>query len=164
MLREFTSYFIRKGKLKFNYRDGSYSIGMSFIEFMLTISNEFIEWYNDQFNKGMYRFHFQTLISDGALRSCIIANGKIYVDGVNDTVYRYRQCIGKKMCTFKGKDVLINITDINEVSEDNKSIILDINAALFVLSKILYVINYKYGKSEQTDSEGNRISEKIKYF
>lgn len=164
MLREFTSYFIRKGKLKFNYRDGSYSIGMSFVEFILTISNEFIDWYNDQFNIGIYRFNFQTLISDGILRSCIIANGRIYINGANNTVNRYRQYIGKKMCTFKGQDVLISITDINEVSESNESTILDTNIALFVLSKILHVINYKYGKSEQTDSEGNRISEKVRYF
>lgn len=164
MLRKFTSYFIKQGKLKFDYRDGSYSLGMSFTEYMLTISNEFIDWYNDQFNKGVYNFNLRRLTENGVLRSCIIAGGRIYEDGSSSNVDRYRGYIGKKVCTFKGQDVLVSITDINEVEEDNKSFILDTRAALYVLSKILHVINYKYGKPEQTDSEGNRVSEKVRYF
>lgn len=164
MLREFTSYFIKQGKLKFDYRDGSYSLGMSFTEYMLTISNEFIDWYNDQFNKGVYNFNLRRLTENGVLRSCIISGGRIYEDDSSSNVDRYRGYIGKKVCTFKGQDVLVSITDINEVEEDNKSFILDTRAALYVLSKILHVINYKYGKPEQTDSEGNRVSEKVRYF
>lgn len=164
MLRKFTSYFIKQGKLKFDYRDGSYSLGMSFTEYILTISNEFIDWYNDQFNKGVYNFNLRRLTEGGVLRSCIIADGRIYEDGSSSNVDRYRGYIGKKVCTFKGQDVLVSITDINEVEEDNKSFILDTRAALYVLSKILHVINYKYGKPEQTDSEGNRVSEKVRYF
>lgn len=164
MLREFTSYFIKQSKLKFDYRDGSYSLGMSFTEYILTISNEFIDWYNNQFNEGVYNFNLRRLTGSGVLRSCIIAGGKIYEDSSSSNVNRYREYIGKKVCTFKGQDVLVSITDINEVNEDNKSYILDTRAALYVLSKILHVINYKYGKPEQTDSEGNRVSEKVRYF
>lgn len=164
MLREFTSYFIKQSKLKFDYRDGSYSLGMSFTEYMLTISNEFIDWYNDQFNKGVYNFSLRRLTESGVLRSCIISGGRIYEDGSSSNVDRYRGYIGKKVCTFKGQDVLVSINDINEVEEDNKSFILDTRAALYVLSKILQVINYKYGKPEQTDSEGNRVGEKVRYF
>jgi hypothetical protein len=49
-LREFVKYFINSKKLKFNYVNGSFSIGMSFTEFIVLISNELIKWYNDQFN------------------------------------------------------------------------------------------------------------------
>lgn len=164
MLREFTSYFIKQSKLKFDYRDGSYSLGMSFTEYILTISNEFIDWYNDQFNKGVYNFSLHRLTESNVLRSCIISGGRIYEDDSSSNVDKYRGYIGKKVCTFKGQDVLVSINDINEVEEDNKSFILDTRAALYVLSKILQVINYKYGKPEQTDSEGNRVGEKVRYF
>lgn len=164
MVKDFTAYFINQKKLKFNYRDGSYSIGMSFTEYILTISNEFIDWYNDQFNKGVYNYPFNNLVSDNILSKCIISNGKLYITSSGYSPLSFKQYIGKRVCTFKGEDVLININDICEVNEENESLILNTRVALYILSKILYVINYRYGKSKQTDSEGNTISEEVRYF
>lgn len=164
MIRDFVSYFIKQGKLKFNYANGSYSIGMSFTEYILVISNEFIDWYNKKFNNKELKYTFGTLKRKGVLKEGIIANNKIYYENSRCNVNSYAAYNGKRMCTFKGTDVLINIVDINEVKEDNKSIILNTNIALYILSKILRVINYRYGKAEQRDQEGNRISEEVRYF
>lgn len=164
MIRDFVSYFIKQGKLKFNYANGSYSIGMSFTEYILVISNEFIDWYNKKFNNKELKYTFDTLKRKGVLKEGIIANNKIYYENSRCNVNSYAAYNGKRMCTFKGTDVLINIVDINEVKEDNKSIILNTNIALYILSKILRVINYRYGKAEQRDQEGNRISEEVRYF
>lgn len=164
MIRNFVSYFIKQGKLKFNYANGSYSIGMSFTEYMLVISNEFIDWYNKKFNNKELRCTFDTLKNNYILREVIIANNKIYYKDPRYNINLYAAYNGKRMCTFKGTDVLINIVDFNEVKEGNKSIILNTNIALYILSKILRVINYRYGKTEQRDQEGNRISEKVRYF
>lgn len=164
MIKDFVSYFIKQGKLKFNYANGSYSIGMSFIEYMLVISNEFIDWYNKKFNNKELRYTFDTLKNKAVLKEGIIANNKIYYEDSRRDVNSYAAYNGKRMCTFKGVDVLINIVDINEVKEDNKSIILNTNIALYILSRILRVINYRYGKAEQRDQEGNRISEEVRYF
>ena len=164
MIKEFVSYFIKQGKLKFNYANGSYSIGMSFTEYILVISNEFIDWYNKKYNNKEWRYTFDTLKRSDVLKEGIIANNKIYYENSRRNVNSYAAYNGQRMCTFKGKDVLINIVDINEVKEDNKSIILNTNIALYILSKILCVINYRYGKAEQRDQEGNRISEKVRYF
>ena len=164
IIKEFVSYFIKQGKLKFNYANGSYSIGMSFTEYILVISNEFIDWYNKKFNNKEWRYTFDTLKRSDVLKEGIIANNKIYYENSRRNVNSYAAYNGQRMCTFKGKDVLINIVDINEVKEDNKSIILNTNIALYILSKILRVINYRYGKAEQRDQEGNRISEKVRYF
>ena len=164
IIKEFVSYFIKQGKLKFNYANGSYSIGMSFTEYILVISNEFIDWYNKKFNNKEWRYTFDTLKRSDVLKEGIIANNKIYYENSRRNVNSCAAYNGKRMCTFKGKDVLINIVDINEVKEDNKSIILNTNIALYILSKILRVINYRYGKAEQRDQEGNRISEKVRYF
>lgn len=164
MIKDFVSYFIKQGKLKFNYANGSYSIGMSFTEYMLVISNEFIDWYNKKFNNKELRYTFDTLKRNSVLKEGIIANNKIYYENPRRNVNSYAAYNGKRMCTFKGTDVLINIVDLNEVKEDNKSIILNTNIALYILSKILRVINYRYGKAEQRDQEGNRISEEVRYF
>lgn len=164
MIKDFVSHFIKQGKLKFNYANGSYSIGMSFTEYMLVISNEFIDWYNKKFNDKELKYTFDTLKRKGILREGIIANNRIYYENSRHNVNSYAAYNGKKMCTFKGADVLINIVDINEIKEDNKSIILNTNIALYILSKILRVINYRYGKAEQRDQEGNRISEEVRYF
>ena len=98
------------------------------------------------------------------MKEGIIANNKIYYENTRRSVNSYAAYNGKRMCTFKGADVLINIVDLNEVKEDNKSIILNTNIALYILSRILRVINYRYGKAEQRDQEGNRISEEVRYF
>lgn len=164
MIKDFVSYFIKQGKLKFNYANGSYSIGMSFTEYMLVISNEFIDWYNKKFNNKELKYTFDNLKRRSVLKEGIIANNKIYYENSRRNVNSYAAYNGKRMCTFKGADVLINIVDLNEVKEDNKSIILNTNIALYILSKILRVINYRYGKAEQRDQEGNRISEEVRYF
>ena len=164
LIKDFVSYFIKQGKLKFNYANGSYSIGMSFTEYMLVISNEFIDWYNKRFNNKEVTYSFDNLKRNNVLNECIIANNNIYYENTRCRVNSYAAYNGKRMCTFKGADVLINIVDLNEVKEDNKSVILNTNIALYILSRILRVINYRYGKAEQRDQEGNRISEKVRYF
>lgn len=164
MIKDFVSHFIRQGKLRFNYADGSYSIGMSFTEYMLVISNEFIDWYNRKFNNKELKYTFTKLKRSGILKECTVANNKIYYGDSSNNVNAYAAYNGKKMCTFKGADVLINITDINEMKESNKSVVLNANIALWILSKILRVINYRYGKTEQRDQEGNRISEEVRYI
>lgn len=162
-LREFVKDFINLKKLKFNYVNGSYSIGMSLIEFIVLISNEFIKWYNNQFNKGKLNARFAELKRRGILKECIIDNGKIYYDRDRNNVNNYAQYIGKKVCVFKGKEITVNITDIAEVRNENKSIILDTQTALYILTTILKVLNYRYGRSKATH-EDNQLGTEVRYL
>lgn len=161
--KEFVRYFINSKKLKFNYVNGSYSIGMSLIEFIVLISNEFIKWYNDQFNKEELTAKFADLKRHGILRECIIDNGKIYYDRSRNNVNNYAQYIGKKVCVFKGREVTVDITDIAEVRNENKSIILDTQTALYILTTILKVLNYRYGRNKATH-EGNQFGTEVRYL
>lgn len=161
--KEFVRYFINSKKLKFNYVNGSYSIGMSLIEFIVLISNEFIKWYNDQFNKEELTAKFADLKSHGILRECIIDNGKIYYGGGRNNVNSYAQYIGKKVCVFKGKEITVDITDIAEMRNENKSIILDTQTALYILTTILKVLNYRYGRNKATH-KGNQIGTEVRYL
>lgn len=161
--KEFVRYFISSKKLKFNYVNGSYSIGMSLIEFIVLISNEFIKWYNDQFNKEEFTANFAELKRRGILKECIIDNGKIYYDKSMNNVNNYAQYIGKKVCMFKGREVTIDITDIVEVRNENKSIILNTHTALYILAIILKVLNYRYGRSKAIH-EGNQLGTEVRYL
>ena len=162
-LKEFVRYFINSKKLKFNYVNGSYSIGMSLIEFIVLISNEFIKWYNDQFNKGELTIKFADLKARGILRECIIDNGKIYYDGNINNANNYAQYIGKQVCMFKGKEITVDITDVAEVRNENKSIILDTQTALYILTTILKVLNYRYGRNKATH-EDNQLGTEVRYL
>ena len=161
--KEFVRYFINSKKLKFNYVNGSYSIGMSFIEFIVLISNEFIKWYNDQFNKGELTTKFEDLKKHGILRECIIDNGKIYYNRNINNVNNYTQYIGKQVCMFKGKEITVDITDITRVENENKSIILDTQTALYILITILKVLNYRYGRNKATH-EDNQPGTEVRYL
>ena len=162
-LKEFVRYFINSKKLKFNYVNGSYSIGISLIEFIVLISNEFIKWYNDQFDKKELTANFSELKGQGILKECIIDNGKIYYDNKRNNVNNYAQYIGKKVCMFKGREVTVDITDIAEVRNENKSIILNTRTALYILATILKVLNYRYGRSKATH-EGNQLGTEVRYL
>lgn len=162
-LREFVKDFINLKKLKFNYVNGSYSIGMSLIEFIVLISNEFIKWYNDQFNKEKLTTKFTELKRIGILKECIIDNGRIYYDGGRNNVNNCAQYIGKKVCVFKGREITVDITDIAEVRNENKSIILNTQTALYILTTILKVLNYRYGRSKATH-EGNQLGTEVRYL
>lgn len=161
--KEFVRYFINSKKLKFNYVNGSYSIGMSLIEFIVLISNEFIKWYNDQFNKKELTVEFADLKRHGILKECIISNGKIYYDRDRNNVNSYAQYVGKKVCMFKGREITVDITDIVEVRNENKSIILDAQTALYILTTILKVLNYRYGRNKATH-EGNQLGTEVRYL
>ena len=161
--KKFVRYFINSKKLKFNYVNGSYSIGMSLIEFIVLISNEFIKWYNDQFNKGELTTKFEDLKKHGILRECIIDNGKIYYDRNINNANNYAQYIGKQVCMFKGKEITVDITDITRVENENKSIILDTQTALYILTTILKVLNYRYGRNKATH-EDNQLGTEVRYL
>lgn len=161
--REFVRYFISSKKLKFNYVNGSYSIGMSLIEFIVLISNEFIKWYNDQFNKEELTAKFAELKRKGILKECIIDNGKIYYETGRTNVNNYLGYIGKKVCTFKDREITISITDIAEVRNENKSIILNTQTALYILNIILKVLNYRYGRNKATH-ESNQLGTEVRYL
>lgn len=162
-LKEFVKDFINLKKLKFNYVNGSYSIGMSLIEFIVLISNEFIKWYNDQFNKEKLTTKFTELKRKDILKECIIDKGKIYYDRDRNNANNYAQYIGKKVCMFKGREVTIDITDIAEVRNENKSIILNTQIALYILATILKVLNYRYGRSKATH-EDNQLGTEVRYL
>lgn len=160
MCKVFTRYLLMSKKLKFAYNSEGYSIGMSFRDYIITVSNAFIDWYNEAFNNGVYTYSLDALIRYNTVSKCKITSTKIIKEvstrGTNYSIYN-----GKKVCTFKGKDVLVKIKDNINTEDVNTSILLNSDIALYILTKILYILNYKYGKQESTQEE-NRTNKKSK--
>ena len=99
----------------------------------------------------------------GILKECIISNGRIYYDRDRDNVNNYAQYIGKKVCVFKGREITVDITDIVGVRNENKSIILDAQTALYILTTILKVLNYRYGRNKATHKD-NQLGTEVRYL
>lgn len=142
VINDFVTDFIKSKKIKLNYFNNSYGLGMPFMEYILTISNHFIEWYNNSL--GTYNFDTLCLFSDNILEKVAISNNKIYTK-CNSRSSHHLEKQGQTMFTFKGKEVCLNIIDDSE-EDEGQVIILNVNIATAILKSILKTFNYNYGK------------------
>ena len=153
-MKDFVVYLIERGKLRFNFINGNYGLAMSYIDYMILISNEFIEWYNHRFNQHIVTSSYAQLISSGILKECIIDNGKIlYFTGNAAPNRDYLDYEGRRVCVFKGKPVNIHIIDDNRGPE-NKVVLINSEIAETIAKAILETINYKYGRKEEREEAG----------
>lgn len=155
-IKEFVEWLIKKKKFVFDYYNGSYNIGMSYINWRVFISNEFIEWYNIQFKEGHVTATYEDLLDRDLLKKGIISNNFIYYDS-QYSVDNFTKYVGQKICTFKGKDITLVIRDLEkEKTERNFSNFLNPLLAEYIYKCILKVLNYKYGRynTQKTETTG----------
>lgn len=153
-MKDFVVYLIEKGKLRFNFINGNYGLAMSYIDYMILISNEFIEWYNHRFNQHIVTSNYAQLLSSRVLKECIIDNGKIlYFTGNTASNRDYLSYEGRGVCMFKGKPVNIHIVDDNRGPE-NKVVLINSEIAETIAKAILETVNYKYGRKEEREEAG----------
>lgn len=148
-LKEFIKYILNSKKLKFKYVNNSYTIGMSYTEFMLTISDLFIDWVNKN-NGTLFNTDLSSLLDNSVLHKRIIRNNTIYPKIYSTS---HNNIEGSPVLDFKGETKYLKIIK----NDDNQDLlILDGRIAMQILTCILNVLNYKYGKSveeSQTDKE-----------
>ena len=146
--RLFLIYLIKTKKLKFSYNNGCYALGMSFIDAVLLISNEFITWYNNFQNSRPVEYI--DLVQENIITECIIKNGKIYLPDGNrgNSIGECRRYIGKKICTFKGREIVLTIDGILSSDEDslNKTRILNLQYIEAIIFRMLKILNCYYGR------------------
>ena len=153
-IKDFIKYFLNKKKLKFSYVENSYKPGMSYIKYLILVSNEFINWYNDLFNKGKVSTRFSTLVAKGFLRKVIIHTNKIFDNNTyTSNIQSYTDLIGKKVLTFKQKNITLTISDIDNSENLNSVILLHEHVANTILTLILKYLNCCYGETDTHTSE-----------
>ena len=136
---------------------------MPFIDYIILISNAFIEWYNEQFNTSKIKATFEDLKNDRFLKEVIISNGIIYDNSAKINRDSYLRFIGNTVCTFKGEKITLNITDTDKIPKENKNIILNVNVALYILTIALRILNYRYGRNKERCTD-NQPSTKVRYI
>ena len=143
-LSDFITYLINKNVLSFNYSNNTYSIAMNYYDYYITISNVFIEWYNTRFNEKIYRDSLSVLLDSDVIVPVKIINGEIRRLN-NSSNHRIERLNGRKVLTFKGNDILLEI-EAPLIEETDISYLLNVNLATSILRTILAIINYKYGR------------------
>lgn len=147
---KFLDYLFTNNILKFNYRKGSYGLAHTFTDTVLTISNAFIDWYNDEYRKAPNMPALYDLQGDGVLKQAIIANGAIY-DPNSNASRDYSQYVGRKVLTFKGHDVNLVINGLANGAR-NVSTILNLDIIREYVWAILELLNCEYGNSKKAKS------------
>lgn len=152
-MKDFIKHLIRDKKLKFNFIRGSYGLAMSYLDYRILISNEFIEWYNLRYNLGISTANYNDLISGGILKECIINNGKIqyFRNNASRNDGNYYIYEGANVCTFKGNSVNIHIVD-STPDTFNKTVLINASIAEKIAKAVLIVVNYKYGREQREEA------------
>lgn len=165
--RPFIKHLLETKKIRFNYVNGSYGLGMSFIDTVVLISNEFISWYNTEYNKHTIDISYADLVSNGIINECIITNGKVYVP---EPVRRgsssdYQRYVGRKICTFKGRDITLTIDGVLSSEEEslNRTRILNLQCIEAIVCSILRILNYGYGREERSETSTG-VSPQTRYI
>lgn len=159
VLFDFLDYYLDNNNLTFSFRNGVYSIGMSFTDYLINISNSFIEWVNKQPSLEPLRDSFYKVMGDYSVRG-----GEVYQESANAAIQlqKYRGYIGQEICTFKGRPITISITDIDrlEGTNSNNARLLNPLLASHFLYRILTTLNYRYGRNQE---DPNTTTGKVRY-
>ena len=153
-MKDFVRHLIRDKKLKFNFIRGNYGLAMSYLDYRILISNEFIKWYNLRYNLGASTASYNDLIMKGILRECIINNGKIqYFKETGRSSGNYSEYEGAEVCVFKGRPITIHIVD-SSTNALNKTVLINAGIAEEIAKAVLTIVNYKYGREERGEEAG----------
>lgn len=136
-LKDFYKYVINSKKLIFNYTNEQYDIGLSHINYIVLISNLFIEWINKNIN--ITQNFYNTLLSRGFL-----VKVKITEYDIQQTKTTYIPVNNNlQICTFKNNPIYLNIIDKNS-KQENYTLILNTPFLSYFTTQILKIINYGY--------------------
>ena len=139
---------------RFNYVNGSYGVAMSPFEWHIAISNKFIEWYNSRDKEFRERVNYRDYMTEVKIEGFTIYRQ-------TDPSFRndrdFSEFIGQRVCTFKGEEVSLSITGINQHFEDeNITLVLNPEICQHILAYILKIVNFGYGNSNKSYNSSDR--------
>ena len=138
MLREFIKYYLENGHLSISYKNKSYQSGLSYFDYMIDISNAFIDFFNQSGNRDS----LQNLYRDNILVKAFAAGNKFYRTA--DSISNNNSTLeGTEMFRFKGEMKTLHIIG-SSGDEVYETVLLHNDIALFILHSILRIINYRY--------------------
>lgn len=168
ILNEFIPYVISKRLFDFSFSTG-YHIADSDYNIVIKLSNLFIEWFNNISDDSKKQSIKDYMVSNGFLGKYKANEGIIKMLKVEQHDYNvYRRANGTSLWTFKGNLLHLNITGIPESDEPSPALndpflstLLNPELVLYIVDKIINVINYQYAR---TETQGTRPDKKTYYL
>lgn len=151
LFKDFVKYCAARDIFKFKFIKGQYQIGESTTAIIIKLSNEFLKFLNEYRQRVAYIPSLSTLLNKGVLKKCVVSNGRIY--RVNDDRRDISSALrvnGKALFKFKGEWVKLKIlVDVDADSHENNSLLLSKGYCERIITEILNIINYRYGKKQK---------------
>lgn len=157
-ISKFVEHIIHNNILRFSFVNGSYTIGMSFYEFIIKISNEFIEHYKEFLSHPSHTNPYRSLLSRNIIRKCVKRGNELYVLSSDYTsLENLNRYIGQPVCKFKGESIRVTISDSMNQEEANSCHIFNPAVALAILTVILKVLNCQHGRYKVSEQNNTKI-------
>lgn len=166
-LKKFIKYYLKHGHLSLRYMNSAFTWSMSYYEYIIDISNSFIDFYNKYYSTTAGNLN--NCFSKGMLKQVIVADGKFYNEGDYNSfdINNFSEYQNKLVLTFKGKEIRTTIINNKQGSEATLTTVISNNVAMFILQKILRTINFRY-KNEHNkyrrNQEATPACERILYL
>lgn len=155
-LKGFIIYLISKDIIKFSRSNGTYYLGMGFKDFIISVSNAFIDYVNNhvertEYNKRMFSIANLTYIN--MLKPYAIKDGIIYsIENRTGSLENTLALSGRTLFKFKDSEVKLNIYDDTSGDGNNTVYLLDPNFCDELLTYLIIYLNYanskKYANSQ----------------
>lgn len=162
---DFCNYLILKKGIRFDYINNTIQIAMPISEYILYISNTFIEWWNMRVRENPtseLNPQLQDLLSLGVLRKAFIKNNTVqYIIERQYDLSSLSELANQYVCNFKGSRITLKIRDIVS-EEDNSLLLLNHQLALYILNNMLKTLNYLYGNPNSNSAD--TINKKYRIF
>lgn len=149
ILQDFIQYYLKNGHLHLNYQQGTFVAGMSYFDYMIDISNAFIDYFNSNFTDKEL---VHKCTRDHIIYNIVSAGNKFYEASGSRSLPDVSRYVGKKVCDFHGHEVTLSITDGSDYNPQ-KTTVFNHWIAMFILNNILRIVNYHY-KNDYSRKQG----------
>lgn len=150
-LEAFIKYYLQHGHLSIIFKEGRFQCGLSTYDYILDVSNTFIDFYNECLSEGQYQL--TKCFDKELLMEVQAAHGRFYrKKGTNVSTLSLNGYRNKPVLIFKGKEIKTTITEEKE-EEVTLTNILNPSFAMKLLHNILRIINFRFqnGNNKSND-------------
>jgi len=153
-LANFVKDFLSNEVLKISFKNGNYTLGESFNDFWLRVSNAFIRWHNDNVKRGESRFTISSLMASGLLNKYLMAEGVVYAANQYQRMNQVAQYEGRELFKFKGQMVRLHF--IGGVQNNNTTYLVKKELCFYILTKAIEIISCNYGRENTEEADESK--------
>lgn len=135
-------YLLDNNVLTYNFAGGSYGLAGSYRDYLIKVSNAFIDW----FNTCPHEVTLSQLLNEELLIKVYLNNDRALC---TSTLYSHSlkisECEGRELFTFKGSPVHFHV-NMKDVKRDEGFYVICNSLFSYIVDNIIRVLNYEYKK------------------